>query len=189
MTILPIVITGEPVLHRPTLPVTDFGPDFQRLIEDMYETMDAAHGVGLAATQVGSDLRVFVYEYANDDAADRGVIVNPRLSLGKISQEDPDPEEESEGCLSVPGLSFPLKRAEWVRVSGQDAQGAPLEFEAHGWFARVMQHETQHLDGQLYVDHLNRRWSAKARKAIKREGWGVPGNTWMPGVDEDPFGH
>lgn len=190
MSILPVVITGDPVLHRPTRPVTDFGPELQELIANMYQTMDAAHGVGLAATQVGQDLRLFTYEYDHDDDAPRrGVVVNPRLTLGKVSQEEPDRDEESEGCLSVPGYSFPLKRADWVKVTGQDAHGAPLEFEAHGWFARVMQHETQHLDGQLYTDHLNRKWAAKAKKAIKREGWGVPGLTWMPGVDEDPFGH
>ncbi|MCP3426314.1 peptide deformylase [Rothia sp. AR01] len=190
MTVRPITITGEPVLHRPTRPVTSFDEELKRLVEDMFETMDRAHGVGLAATQVGVDLRLFTYAYENDDdAPDRGVVVNPRLTLGKISEEEPDRDEEVEGCLSVPGLSFPLKRADDVVVVGQDADGAPIRFEAHGWFARVMQHETDHLDGRLYVDRLNKRWSAKARKAIKREGWGKPGITWMPGEDEDPFGH
>ena len=190
MTIRPVTITGEPVLHRPTRPVTVIDDDLLALIEDMYQTMDAAHGVGLAAPQIGVDLRLFTYDFDNgDDAANRGVIINPRLVLGRISQADPDPEEEAEGCLSVPGLSYPLKRAEWVRVTGQDETGAALDFEATGWFARVMQHETQHLDGQLYVDHLNRKWAAKAKKAIRREGWGVPGLAWMPGEDEDPFGH
>ena len=189
MTIRPVTITGEPVLHRPTRPVAVIDEEIRTLIADMFDTMDAAHGVGLAATQVGIDLRLFTYDFPNDDAPDRGVIINPRLVLGRISQEAPDPDAESEGCLSVPGLSYPLKRAQWVRVIGQDEQGAPVDFEAHGWFARVMQHEIQHLDGQLYVDHLNRTWATKARKAIRREGWGVPGLTWMPGVDEDPFGH
>lgn len=190
MTILPITIVGEPVLHRPTRPVTRFDEELRTFVADMFETMDAAHGVGLAATQVGDDRRLFTYTYADQDVAPaRGVIVNPRLVLGKVSQEEPDRDEESEGCLSVPGYSFPLKRADWVRVTGQDLDGAPVDFEATGWFARVMQHEIQHLDGKLYIDQLNKKWSAKARKAVKKEGWGVPGLTWQPGVDEDPFGH
>jgi peptide deformylase len=190
VTVRPITITGEPVLHRPTRPVASFDEELRQLVADMFETMDLANGVGLAATQVGVDLRLFTYAFANDDdAPDRGVVINPRLTLGKISEEDPDRDEEAEGCLSVPGLSFPLKRAEQATVSYQDEDGVQRRFEAHGWFARVMQHETDHLDGKLYVDRLNKRWSAKARKAIKREGWGVPGNTWLPGQDEDPFGH
>ncbi|WP_129659484.1 peptide deformylase [Rothia uropygialis] len=190
MSVRPIVITGEPVLHAPTQSVTVFDDDLRTLVADMYETMDLAHGVGLAATQVGIPWRLFTFSYVNDDdAPDRGVLINPRLTLGKISEVEPDKEEEAEGCLSVPGLSFPLKRADWVRVNAQDEFGAAIEFEANGWFARVMQHETDHLDGKLYVDRLNDRWGKRAKKAIKKEGWGVAGLTWMPGVDEDPFGH
>lgn len=190
MSVRPIVITGDPVLHRPTRPVTDFDDELRGLVADMYETMDAAHGVGLAATQVGVPLRLFTFVYENDDdAPDRGVLVNPRLTLGKISEIEPDKEDEAEGCLSVPGLAYPLKRADWAKVSAQDEFGRPIEFEATEWFARIMQHETDHLDGKLYVDRLNARWGKKARRTIKREGWGKPDLTWMPGVDEDPFGH
>ena len=102
---------------------------------------------------------------------------------------NPDPHDESEGCLSVPGESFPLKRGDRASVSGFDAQGNELAFEATGWFARCMQHEYDHLNGFLYVDRLNESWSRKARKAAKRAGWGKPGASWMPGVDPDPFGH
>lgn len=152
--------------------------------------MDEAHGVGLAAPQIGVGLRIFTYGFDNDDGVPaRGVIVNPALTAGKISEVAPDPDEESEGCLSVPGYSWPLKRADWIRVAGQDENGDPLAFEANGWFARVMQHEYDHLDGKLYVDRLNDKWSRKARKAVKAEGWGRGGHTWTPGVDEDPFGH
>ncbi|RUQ22488.1 MULTISPECIES: peptide deformylase [Kocuria] len=190
MTIRPIVITGEPVLHQPTRHVTVFDDELRDLVKDMYETMDRAHGVGLAATQVGVPLRLFTYTYDNDDdAPNRGVLINPQLTLGKIPEVAPDKHDESEGCLSVPGLAFPLKRAEWVHMKAQDEYGQMVEFDATGWFARVMQHETDHLDGKLYVDRLNDRWGRKARKTIKAEGWGVPGLTWMPGVDEDPFGH
>ncbi|MGL1831836.1 UNVERIFIED_CONTAM: peptide deformylase, partial [Acinetobacter sp. HSTU-ASm16] len=105
-----------------------------------------------------------------------------------ISETAPDPDDEAEGCLSVPGQSWPLKRADWVRIAGQDENGDLVAFEANGWFARVMQHEYDHLDGKLYVDRLNRKWSKKARKAISAEQWGTD-STWLPGVDEDPFGH
>ena len=190
MSVRPIVITGDPVLHSPTRPVTDFDDELRGLIADMYETMDAAHGVGLAATQVGVPLRLFTFVHENDDdAPNRGVLVNPRLTLGKISEAEPDKEDEAEGCLSVHKNAYPLKRADWAKVSAQDEFGRPIEFEATGWFARVMQHETDHLDGKLYVDRLNARWAKKARKASKKEGWGKPDLTWMAGVDEDPFGH
>jgi peptide deformylase len=190
MTVRPIVIHGEPVLHRRALPVEKFDDELRTLVADMYETMDVANGVGLAATQVGVGLRLFTFAYQNDDdAPDRGVVINPVLITSKVPGSAPDPEEDAEGCLSVPGENFPVNRAEWVKISGCDEFGKPLEFEATGWFARVLQHEYDHLDGKLYVDKLNDRWSRKARKAIKANGWNVPGLTWMPGVDPDPFGH
>ncbi len=190
MTVHPIVVLGEPVLHRRAQPVGTFDDELRTLIADMLETMDVANGVGLAAPQIGVGLRVFVYAMENDDGVPpRGVLVNPTLVTSKVPGSDPDPEEEAEGCLSVPGEAFALKRAEWARVSGFDGDGAPVEFEATGWFARCMQHEYDHLDGKLYVDRLNNRQGRKASKAIRNQGWGVPGLTWMPGVDPDPFGH
>lgn len=190
MTIHPVTILGEPVLHRRAEEVTAFDDDLKSLVADLFETMDAAHGVGLAAPQIGVGLRVFTYQMENDDGVpDRGVLVNPTLTVGKISGKSPDPDDEVEGCLSVPGIDFPLKRAEWVRVRGFDADGNPLDFEATDWFARCMQHEYDHLDGKLYVDRLNDRYARKAKRARKERGWGVPGLTWMPGVDPDPFGH
>ncbi len=190
MAVRPVVITGAPVLHRPASRVEAFGAELAQLVADMFDTMDAAHGVGLAAPQIGVGLRVFVYEMANDDAVPpRGVVVNPLLIMGKISTDRPDPDLETEGCLSVPGESFPLKRAEHVRVTGFDLAGSPIEFEATGWFARCMQHEFDHLNGKLYVDRLDERQTKKARKAIKKRGWGQPDQSWMPGVDPDPFGH
>lgn len=190
MAVRPIVIHGNPVLHRPTAPVTEFDAELKSLIDDMYETMDASHGVGLAAPQIGVGLRLFTYHMENEDGvAPRGVVVNPVLTLGKISGADPDPKSEEEGCLSFPGYGFPLKRAEWATVSGSDAEGNPLHFEATGWFARCMQHETDHLDGKLYVDRLNKKWAARMKKVVKKEGWTSAGYSWMPGVDPDPFGH
>ncbi|WP_285725001.1 peptide deformylase [Psychromicrobium xiongbiense] len=189
MTIHPIVILGEPVLHRRAAEVTAFDDDLRTLVADMEETNRAANGAGLAAPQIGVGLRVFVYAMENDDdVPDHGVLVNPTLTLGKVSGKMPDPDDEAEGCLSVPSEHFPLKRAEWVRVSGFDQYGAPVQFEATGWFARCMQHEYDHLDGKLYVDRLVERYARKARRVAKDRGWGVPGLSWLPGTDPDPFG-
>lgn len=190
MTVRPIVITGEPVLHRRAEPVERFDDDLRDLVADMFETMDAAHGVGLAAPQIGVGLRVFTWQMDNEDGVPaRGVVVNPYVTSTKPSPDEPDPHDEAEGCLSVPGESFPLKRGERASVTGFDLDGAELSFEATGWFARCMQHEYDHLNGFLYVDRLNDRWGKKARKAVKKQGWGRPGFAWHPGVDPDPFGH
>ena len=108
MSVRPIVITGEPVLHRPAVLVEAFDDGLRQLVADMFDTMDAAHGVGLAAPQIAVPLRLFVYEMANDDdVPGRGVIINPMLSLSRISTDRPDPDTESEGCLSVPGRATP----------------------------------------------------------------------------------
>ncbi|GAA3700365.1 peptide deformylase [Arthrobacter ginkgonis] len=190
MAVRPIVIYGEEALHRRAVEVTEFNDELRELVEDMYETMDMANGVGLAAPQIGVGLRIFTYEFANEDGAPpRGVLVNPKLTLSKVSHANPDPDDDVEGCLSAPGLSFPLKRADYARVQGFDAEGNPVDFEATDWFARVMQHEFDHLDGLLYVDKLNEKWARRWKKAKKSLEWGVPGNSWTPGVDPDPFGH
>jgi peptide deformylase len=190
MAVRPVVITGEPVLHRVAAHVERFDAELAELVQDMFDTMDAAHGVGLAAPQIGVGLRVFVYEMANDDGVPpRGVVINPILALSKVPEGRPDPDSESEGCLSVPGEHFPLRRAERARVNGQDLHGNGIEFEATGWFARCMQHEFDHLNGKLYVDRLDDKHLRKARKAVKGHGWGQPGQSWLPGVDPDPFGH
>jgi peptide deformylase len=190
MAIRPVVIHGEPVLHRVASRVERFDEELAELVQDMYDTMDAAHGVGLAAPQIGVGLRVFVYDMANHDGVPaRGVVVNPILAVSKVPSGRPDPDEESEGCLSVPGEHFPLRRAETAKVNGQDLTGAPFEFTATDWFARCMQHEFDHLNGKLYVDRLDDKQTRKARKAIKNNGWGKPGHSWMPGADPDPFGH
>ena len=190
MTIRPVTITGEPVLHRRAAPVEVIDDEIRTLVADMFETMDAARGVGLAATQVGVGLRIFTWAMHNHDGIpSRGVVINPYVVSSKPPAGDPDPHEESEGCLSVPGESFPLRRGERATLTGQDLDGAELHYEATGWFARMLQHEYDHLNGFLYVDRLEGKWAKRAKKAVKANGWGVPGLTWMPGEDRDPFGH
>ncbi|MFC0314366.1 peptide deformylase [Gordonia phosphorivorans] len=194
MAILPICIIGEPVLHQPTTPVEldDTGrpaPELVQLLDDMYETMDAANGVGLAANQVGRGLRMFVYDCPDGAERRRGEVINPVLETSELPETMPDPDDNDEGCLSVPGEGFPTGRAEWAKVTGTDRDGKPVEIEGHGFFARMLQHETGHLDGFLYVDVLIGRNARAAKKAVKRNGWGVPGLTWLPGSDVDPFGH
>lgn len=198
MAILPICIVGDPVLHNPTAPVPldEAGKppaDVVALLDDMYETMDAANGVGLAANQVGVGQRFFVYDCPEGNGRGgprrRGEVINPVLETSEIPETMPDPDDNDEGCLSVPGEQFPTGRAEWAKVTGTDRNGDRVEIEGKDFFARMLQHETGHLDGFLYVDVLMGRNARAAKKAIKRNGWGVPGLTWLPGEDEDPFGH
>ena len=184
MSARPIFITGDPVLHTVAKEVTVFDEELRALIADMYVTMDEAPGVGLAAPQIGVGLRVFVYDYPEDDGTPRrGVAVNPELFISPVEVREPTDAEE-EGCLSFPGERFPLVRAERAILRAQDENGKRYELECEGWFARIMQHEFDHLNGLLYVDRLAHSESKKAEKARKSNGWGKPGNTWMPGVDD-----
>ncbi len=190
MTVRPVVITGDPVLHHRARPVEVIDDDVRELVADMFETMDAARGVGLAAPQVGVGLRIFTWQLANDDGIPpRGVVINPFLTSGKPVAGEPDPHDEVEGCLSVPGEAFPLRRGETATLTGLALDGSELRYEATGWFARMLQHEYDHLNGFLYVDRLASPWAKKAKKAVKANGWGAPGQSWMPGEDSDPFGH
>lgn len=185
MAIRPIVITGNPVLHSRASEVTVFDDELRELVADMYDTMDKAPGVGLAAPQVGIPLRIFVYDYADDNGNERrGVLINPELEIGPVSTEPADEEEEVEGCLSVPGERFPLKRAETAIVTGVDLDQNPIRIEAEGWFARIFQHEFDHLNGTLYVDRLAEPWKSEAAEVVAENGWGKPGLSWLPGRDK-----
>src|SRR6516164_3110486 len=197
MAVVPIRIVGDPVLHAPTTPVPvaadgSLPADLAELIATMYDTMDAAHGVGLAANQIGVGKRLFVYDCAEDRGMNgrrRGVVINPVLETSEVPETMPDPENDDEGCLSVPGESYPTGRAKWARVTGLDADGAPVTVEGEDLFARMLQHETGHLDGQLYLDRLIGRHARAAKRMLKSHGWGVPGLSWLPGEGPDPFGH
>ena len=184
MNVRPIRITGDPVLHSATNQVTDFGPALHELVTDMVDTMREAPGVGLAAPQIGVGLAVFVWEWTTEDGVHHeGVVVNPHLTLGPIPRGRPDPEEDLEGCLSVPDLRYPLNRAETAVLTGVTALQEPLKIRASGWLARIFQHEMDHLNGKLYVDRLRWRDKRDAKKHIRHEGWGSPGLSWLPGVD------
>ena len=146
---------------------------------------EAAPGRGLAAPQVGVGLRIYTYTYQDDDGAPwRGVIINPELWMTPLEPGSPDPDDESEGCLSFPGERFPLRRSDRVMVTGTDLDGAPVRIEVDGWRARIMQHEFDHLDGILYIDRLDDGDWKTVQKIARKRGWGRPGASWMPGVDD-----
>lgn len=137
---------GDPVLRTTADPVTTFDRELRRLVDDMFAAMYEADGMGLAAPQVGVGLRLFVYDSMNGR---RGAVANPELTI-----DDPTELVDEEGCLSVPGLNYPLGRATAATVRGLDPKGKPVEVKARGYLARCLQHETDHLDGTVYVDKL-----------------------------------
>jgi peptide deformylase len=189
MAIHPIRIVGDPVLRTPTTPVEKFDADLASLVEGMFDTMAAANGVGLAANQIGIDLRVFVYDCPDDEGIRHtGVMVNPVLETSQRPEGMPDPTEDFEGCLSVPDESFPTGRADWAKATGVDLTGEPISVEGTGYFARCLQHETDHLDGLLYLDRLVGRNSREAKRMLKANQWGKPGLSWNPAQGPDPFG-
>ncbi|MFG2607280.1 peptide deformylase [Streptomyces sp. NPDC048514] len=150
-----ITEAGEGVLHRPCRDVTEFGPDLAALIDDMFRTMYAADGAGLAANQVGVDLRLFVYDCLDGEGVRHvGHVVNPVLETPLAGRRLLD---ENEGCLSVPGAVMAVPRPDRAVVRGQDRDGAALAVEGAGYFARCLAHETDHTQGYVYLDRLSKR--------------------------------
>jgi peptide deformylase len=145
---MPIRTLGDPVLRVPCRPVGSFDEALRVLAADMFETMYDAPGVGLAANQVGLSLACFVYD---DREGNTGFVANPTLS-GLDGQE-----VREEGCLSIPGPFHETTRALRARLRGNDLEGRPVDLEAEGLLARIFQHETDHLNGMLYVDRLDDR--------------------------------
>ena len=185
MPVLPIRIIGEPVLHAIAEPVVDFDASLRTLVDAMFETMSAAPGVGLAAPQVGVSLRLFVYNWVDDDETQwRGVAINPELWLAPTPIGEPDDDDESEGCLSIPGERFALRRSPRVILRATDLDRRTFEIETDGWLARIFQHEYDHLDGTLYSDRLDHDRSKAAAKVIRKKGWGVADQSWLPGEDD-----
>ena len=184
MPVRPIRITGDPVLHTRAEPVTGIDDDLRALVADMEETMAAAPGVGLAAPQVGVPLRLFVWNWVDGDGVEhRGTAINPELWISPPTVGEPDEEAESEGCLSIPGERFALRRSELAVLRATDLDGEPFKVQASGWLARIFQHEYDHLDGVLYADRLIYPLNRMIAKVIKKKSWGAPGSSWVPGIE------
>ncbi|HEY5303433.1 MAG TPA: peptide deformylase [Acidimicrobiales bacterium] len=160
-TVLPIVRWGEPVIHTPTREVTDFGPSLQTLLSNMFATNLAANGAGLAATQVGVDLAVFVFD-CDDAQWNRrvGLICNPTISF--VERDVRGFVELDEGCLSLPGAFVKTNRPDFAVCRGQDQFGHAIEIVGTGTLARCLQHETDHLNGLVFADRL----APRARKEL-----------------------
>lgn len=165
MAIFPIRTHGDPVLNTPTTVVEVFDERLAKLIDDMIETMYDAPGVGLAAPQIGVTKRLFVYD-AQDGQGPR-VIANPELTV--LDGE----WEYREGCLSVPGLFFPIIRPNHVKVVAQDRNGDRIEIEAEEFHARVLQHETDHLDGKLLLARLDKPQRKEAMRILRERTLGT----------------
>ena len=170
---MPIRLFGDPVLRTPADPVKDFDAELRRLVKDLTDTMQDAPGVGLAAPQIGVSLQVFTYHV--DDVL--GHLINPSLDLSE------ETETGDEGCLSFPGLAYPATRAYGVVAKGFNMYGEPVTLEGTGQLARCVQHETDHLDGVLFIDRLDKAQRKLAMKEIREaEWWGdaVPQVTVSP---------
>ena len=165
MAILPIKRLGDPVLREPAKPVERFDKGLAALADDMLETMYEAPGVGLAGPQVGVSLRIMVF----DDGTGPRRLANPELYDLQGEQVG------EEGCLSLPGLYFPVQRAMDLRVTGFDVDGTPVEFEAHEFLARILQHETDHVDGVLFIDRLSPQDRAEAMRQLREQELGLTG--------------
>jgi peptide deformylase len=161
VAIQPIRLFGDPVLRTPAQAVTDFDKELRILVKDLEETMMGAPGAGLAAPQIGVGLRVFTY-YVDSVL---GHLVNPQLDL---SQEVQSGEE---GCLSFPGIYYDTPRALRVVAKGFDLHGEPVSIEGSELLARAVQHETDHLDGILFIDRMDRDQRKLALKAIREADW------------------
>jgi peptide deformylase len=165
-----IRIVGDPVLRARCPAVTSFDADLEQLIEDMTASMHAADGVGLAAPQIGVELAVFVYDCPDASGQhQRGHLVNPQL-VSTSAELD----EGEEGCLSVPGPYETLPRPAVATVQGSDRHGKPIEVTGTGFLARCLQHETEHLSGLLYIDHLPRNRRRRVLREMVPFEWNAP---------------
>ena len=161
MSIKPIRLFGDPVLRTPAAEVVDFDRELRTLVKDLTDTMQDAPGVGLAAPQIGVSLRVFTY-WVDDEL---GHLINPDLDLSA------DEQEGEEGCLSLPGLSFDTPRARSVVARGYNMHGEPVLLEGSDLLARCVQHETDHLDGIVFIDRLDTEQRKEAMRAIRASEW------------------
>ena len=166
MSLRELRIYGDPVLGSRAEEISRFDAGLRALASDMLETMDKAGGEGLAANQVGILKRIFVYDCSHTQSGLRGAIVNPVWTpVGEQQQTGP------EGCLSIPGISAETTRFNQVFVSGQDIEGRPVSMVASGLMARCIQHETDHLDGVLFLQRLEAPVRKEAMRAIRESEW------------------
>jgi peptide deformylase len=161
LSIRPIRLFGDPVLRTPAVPVVDFDKELRTLVADLTDTMVDAPGAGLAAPQLGVGLRVFTWNVHGEV----GHLVNPDLTLSEEIQDG------AEGCLSIPELSIDCKRALSVVARGFDMYGEPVTIEGTEMLSRAIQHETDHLDGILFIDRLDRQARKEAMKFIREAEW------------------
>ena len=169
--IYPIVKYGDPVLEKPAAPVEVFDDELRKLLEDMFESMYAAHGVGLAAPQIGISKRIAVIDVTfKEDPNAKLVLVNPQIILREGKQKG------SEGCLSIPDFREPVTRPQRVTVRAQDGTGKWFEKAGEDMLARAFMHETDHLNGRLYIHHISALkrdlMKRKIRKLVKAGEWG-----------------
>jgi peptide deformylase len=161
VSVKPIRLFGDPVLRTPAEPVRDFDAELRRLVKDLTDTMLEAPGLGLAAPQIGVGLRVFSYHI--DD--ELGHLINPSLLLSD------DEEIDEEGCLSFPSLQYPTARSHGVVATGFNMYGEPVTVEGTGHLARCVQHESDDLDGILFIDRLDPAQRKLAMKEIRAAEW------------------
>ncbi|MBV9847617.1 MAG: peptide deformylase [Kutzneria sp.] len=174
MTVQPIRLFGDPVLRTRAAEVVDFDKELKGLVKDLWDTMEDKAGAGLAAPQLGVGLRVFTYHC--DGFA--GHLVNPVVDV--VGEEFQDGEE---GCLSIPGMSWDCRRHRQVVARGWTVHGEPIEIEGTDLLARCIQHETDHLDGVLFLDRLDAATRKEAMKAIREADWFAGA---MPVIKQDP---
>jgi peptide deformylase len=163
MTILEIVTLPQAILRHKARKVSDFGPDFQALVDDMVETMRQAPGVGLAAPQVNESIRLIVVEYGDEEDEE----IPPKLYIlanPEITSFSEDTLVGTEGCLSIPGIQGDVERSIAVTVKGLNRHGRPMTVKAKGWLARIFQHEIDHLDGILFVDRAEKIWQSEGQQ-------------------------
>lgn len=163
MTVQPIRLFGDPVLRTRADEVTVFDKELRTLVADLAETMLAAPGAGLAAPQLGVGLRVFTYHIDDEQS---GHLVNPVLHF-----PDDEVQDGAEGCLSIPGLAFDCRRRANVVAHGQNMYGDPVIVEGTAKLSRCIQHETDHLDGVLFIDRLDPETRKAAMRAIREAEW------------------
>ncbi|MDK6807155.1 peptide deformylase [Corynebacterium sp. HMSC062E11] len=166
MTVREVRLYGDPVLTTRAEEITEFGPSLERLAQDMLETMEAAGGVGLAANQIGVTKRIFVFDCSHYQHGLRGAVINPVWEA--VGQ---DMQLGTEGCLSIPGISQPTERFSTVLLRGFDPHGRPISMLASGLMARCIQHETDHLDGILFLQRLSDELRKDSMKTIRQSEW------------------